>query len=323
MYSHDYRSRYDNRIKAFTPLNTKRVNVLIWVKESRTLVTWPIKMVHITETRDENRYCKFHEDYGHDTEECYDLKKEIEKLIESGALRKFINNREEKEQRKEGADNEEKKEEPKGRKKDVVGVVNIILGGKGEREGRKKLRAEIMKVAEQAGGKGETTKVIITFLADDGLHVKGPHNDALVIEAIINKFLVIKLLIDEGCAVNFMTWETYKRIGGELGKLKNCPVPIMGLGGAPIQPRGLSELMIEFGKGEKEAEEIKTLFSVVVMPLAYNGILGRPFLYDSGAITSIRSLVMKIPTPGGVINMKGDLEIVAKCYTIAMKETKG
>ncbi|XP_050222553.1 uncharacterized protein LOC126672642 [Mercurialis annua] len=152
------------------------------------------------------------------------------------------------------------------------------------REGRKRLRAEVMQVAEQAGRKGEITKVII-FSTDDGTHVKGPHNDALVGEAIINNFLAIKLLVDEGSAVNLMTWETYKRIGGELGKLKHCPVLMMGLGGTPIQPRGLAEMIIEFGRGEKETKEVKTLFSVVDMPLSYNGILGRPFLYDSGAIT--------------------------------------
>ncbi|XP_050207572.1 uncharacterized protein LOC126656994 [Mercurialis annua] len=279
----------------------------MWVKENRMPVTWPRKMIHSIGTRDENRYCKFHEDYGHDTEEYYDLKKEIKKLIDSGALRKFTSHKEDKEQRKEGTDKEEKKEEERGRKKEIAGVINVIIGGKRFKEGRKRLRGEIMQVAEQAGRRAEAAKVI-TFSAEDGTHAKGSHNDALVVEAIVNNFLVMKLLVDEGSAMNLITWETFKGIGRALGQLKHCPVPIIGLGGTPIQPRGLAEIMVEFGRGGREMKEVKTMFLVVDMSLAYNGIPGRPFLYSSRAITSIRYLIMKIPTTEGVISEKGDQE---------------
>ena len=37
-----------------------------------------------------NKYCCFHKDHGHDTDECYDLKQQIENLIRQEKLRNFL-----------------------------------------------------------------------------------------------------------------------------------------------------------------------------------------------------------------------------------------
>ena len=41
-------------------------------------------------TRDNTRYCEFHRDYGNRTDDCIQLKKEIEYLIWRGYLRRFV-----------------------------------------------------------------------------------------------------------------------------------------------------------------------------------------------------------------------------------------
>ena len=44
------------------------------------------------ENRSRNKYCQYHKDHGHDTEECFKLKVEIGKLIERGHLTEFVTN---------------------------------------------------------------------------------------------------------------------------------------------------------------------------------------------------------------------------------------
>ncbi|XP_050238287.1 uncharacterized protein LOC126687774 [Mercurialis annua] len=77
--------------RRYTPLNTTRTNVLFWVKDNREKVRWPRKMnASSASKRDNSKYCEFHRDNGHTTDECWHLKEEIEKLIERGSLSQFV-----------------------------------------------------------------------------------------------------------------------------------------------------------------------------------------------------------------------------------------
>ena len=40
--------------------------------------------------RDSTKYCEFHRDHGHGTDDCIQLRKEIEHLIQRGHLRRFV-----------------------------------------------------------------------------------------------------------------------------------------------------------------------------------------------------------------------------------------
>ena len=43
------------------------------------------------ERRNMAKYCKFHKDRGHDTAECFQLRDQIEALIQEGYLQEYIN----------------------------------------------------------------------------------------------------------------------------------------------------------------------------------------------------------------------------------------
>ncbi|RZR94289.1 hypothetical protein BHM03_00022953 [Ensete ventricosum] len=45
------------------------------------------------------RYCRFHRDYGHNTEECNDLRNQIKDLIRQGHLHRFVRDRRSSEER--------------------------------------------------------------------------------------------------------------------------------------------------------------------------------------------------------------------------------
>ena len=73
----------------YTPLNVPLEQVLMQIKDDSSL-KWPEKMKGDPNKRNRNKYCRFHRDHGHDTDECFDLKQQIENLIRQGKLRSFL-----------------------------------------------------------------------------------------------------------------------------------------------------------------------------------------------------------------------------------------
>ena len=68
------------RNQQYTPLNVSLEQVLMEIKDDPSL-KWPEKMKGDPNKRNRNKYCRFHRDHGHDTDECFDLKQQVESLI--------------------------------------------------------------------------------------------------------------------------------------------------------------------------------------------------------------------------------------------------
>jgi len=59
--------------KQYTPLNMLLEQVIMQIKDDLSL-KWPKKMKGDPNKRNKNKYCHFHRDHGHNTDECFDLK---------------------------------------------------------------------------------------------------------------------------------------------------------------------------------------------------------------------------------------------------------
>ena len=81
------RRRYSPQL--FTPLTASVSQVLREVRNEQFL-RWPTQMKSDPTTKDNTKYYEFQRDYGHRTDDCIQLKKEIEYLIQRGYLRCFI-----------------------------------------------------------------------------------------------------------------------------------------------------------------------------------------------------------------------------------------
>ena len=75
--------------RRFTPLTAAVSQVLREVQHEQFL-RWLSYMRSDPAKRDNTRYCEVHRDYGHRTDDCIQLRKEIEYLIRLGYLCRFI-----------------------------------------------------------------------------------------------------------------------------------------------------------------------------------------------------------------------------------------
>jgi hypothetical protein len=79
-------------LENFTPLNTKPERFMKEVYEAK-LIPEPPPTQRTTMGEDRDKWCKYHKLRGHDTDSCIHLRREIEKLIQSGKLRGYARDR--------------------------------------------------------------------------------------------------------------------------------------------------------------------------------------------------------------------------------------
>ncbi|XP_074352997.1 uncharacterized protein LOC141692157 [Apium graveolens] len=81
--------RRDRDSAVFTPLNAPISKILHEIKGKPGFVR-PAKMKVPNHKKNPDKYCDYHRDKGHNTDECYHLKKLIERMIKDGELNQFV-----------------------------------------------------------------------------------------------------------------------------------------------------------------------------------------------------------------------------------------
>ncbi|XP_065620093.1 uncharacterized protein LOC136063518 [Quercus suber] len=122
----------NTRMVKFTLLVMPVDKILAQIKDEHYL-KWPRPLHSSPNVRDKSKYCRFHKDHGHYTEDCRDLKEQIEELIRKGKLQKFMKKGEhnkfrgeDKGQRESSSRNDGRQSQPP---QNVIGEIQTIAGG--------------------------------------------------------------------------------------------------------------------------------------------------------------------------------------------------
>ncbi|XP_043805279.1 uncharacterized protein LOC122721502 [Manihot esculenta] len=289
--------------------------------QDKEFLQWPRPMKAEVNQRDPDKYCQYHRIHGHDTNNCYQLIGEIERLIKRGHLKNFVKKSEGQRPQPNLAVQTPRRARAGPVNDGSSGTINMIVGGLGgrmSRRGKKRSRegesssAEVMQVVEHS-------PVAITFSPEDAQGVQMPHDDALVIEAIIHNYWVKKILMDDGSKVNLLPYRVFQQMGISEEQLVRDQAPVKGIGGVSVPVEGKVKLALTLGEAPRTRTHF-AVFLVVKLPLSYNAILGRPTLFDFEVVTSIRYLAMKFPTEAGVGVVRESQEEARVVYLATVSE---
>ncbi|XP_059659077.1 uncharacterized protein LOC132305453 [Cornus florida] len=154
---------------------------------------WPPKLKADPIKRSLSKYCRFHRDHGHNTEDCFDLKNQIENLVRKGHLRKFTteNGKGGSNPAREGRDDRPPQHQPMGE----IKVISGGFAGGGETSSARRAHARSIWSFSEVNEVGMTsppTKLprveepVITFSEEDDKGIHQPHDDLLGIREIEN-----------------------------------------------------------------------------------------------------------------------------------------
>ena len=198
----------------FTPLTASVSQVLHEVRNEQFL-RWPAQMKSNPATRDNTKYCEFHRDYGHRTDNCIQLRREIEYLIQRGYLRRFISPGNQVQGQAQNQ-NQAPAQPPPPRQtttqhQQPLGEIHVISGGfagRGESSSARKAHLHSIRSAElgevQSVSKIPRVDTTITFSDSDMEGCHHPHDYPLVIRAIVANTTVHRVLVDNGSSADII-----------------------------------------------------------------------------------------------------------------------
>ncbi|XP_068472805.1 uncharacterized protein [Phaseolus vulgaris] len=214
--------RRDNQFSRYTPLTIERGKILDEAL-SAELIPTPRK-ASSPKNVDRRKRCRYHQNSGHSTEECQALKDKIDELIQAGHLQHFVHDAQgsrrsprwdeptkrrkcspqrvrddhqpERQQRRD--DCPRRDDHPwENERRDQKEVINTIVGGFSGSGNSNSNRKKHLKVVQQVNAMSFRPRMLpITFIDDDFKGVDYRQDDPMVISVDIDKFTIMKTLVD-------------------------------------------------------------------------------------------------------------------------------
>ncbi|XP_073139066.1 uncharacterized protein [Henckelia pumila] len=245
-----------------------------------------------------NKFCDFHQEYGHFTNDCQRLGEEVQRIIsEDARIRAELTRRANPPRQGQspqwrnngnearGNQPDPQKRAPRNGQEDRVeqianhphrGMINMISEGTTDGDSGRARKAhgrrlENFEVSAQLGCPADPN---ISFGREDLKDVVIPHNDPLLVTFTIANYDVARIFVDTGSSVNIIFKETLDQMKLEGFELDPITTALYEFTGHALQPLGQIVLPLSLGSGEQRITKM-ACFTVVDAPSSFNGILGR------------------------------------------------
>ena len=159
----------------------------------------------------------------------------------------------------------------------------------------------------------------ITFSDSDLEGCQHPHDDPLVVRAIVANKTVHRVLVDNGSSADIIFASAFDKIGIGRERLEPVNTHLRGFSREKVLPLGSIQLVLTLGEPPFQAT-MTARFLIVDAPSTYNMLLGRPSLKAIKAIPSAYHMMIKFPTINGVGMVRGDQRVARECYSASMKQ---
>ena len=240
------------KFQNYTPLNTSREQILMQI-EGRNMLTPPEPMRGDPNKRDRSKFCRFHNDHGHLTTECIQLKKQIEVLIQKGELAEFVDRVIEDHRRAQQPTSNNNPAGPAGQQN--LREIRTIVGGPATgdtvrerksyaREVRGAVGNHYINMTEHVSKMAKIESTEITFTEEEARTVRHPHNDALVVSLKVANNLVHRILVDNGSSVDVLFKGALDKMNLDGAKLRPVKTPLYGFTGERVDVEGLITLPV-------------------------------------------------------------------------------
>ncbi|XP_075499718.1 uncharacterized protein LOC142538238 [Primulina tabacum] len=199
----------------------------------------------------------------------------------------------------------------------ATGMIKMILGGSTDGDSNRARKGRSRRECLEVEGE-RRNEAIISFGPEDLRGVNLPHNDALVIQARVANYDILRVFVDSGRSVNVIFKDVFVQMDLQGYHLEAVETAFFGFAGHMVYPEG--EIMLPLTLGSQDLKRtVMTSFTVVDSPSSYNIILGRPAMNELRAVASTYHQKIKFPVGARVGEVRGDQPSSRKCYVEAVR----
>ncbi|XP_074346597.1 uncharacterized protein LOC141685393 [Apium graveolens] len=176
---------------------------------------WSKPLRGYPEKRGQGRYCRYHKNVGHDTDDYRQLKDEIKYLIRRGKFERFT-------------------------KAPGASTQYDLKRSYSSWTTRNPQKSNVRDVMSTVGEPSKCSKSEMTLeFGDPDLEdLKFPHDDPLVITPVIGNCPIMRVLVDNEASVDILFHDTFIRMGYNDSQLTSSDAPIYGFNHVECEVEG-------------------------------------------------------------------------------------